>query len=73
MRSRIGLIVLAAFAASCSVALASAISPSQVTQIVSFGDSLSDAGNASIATFGAAPGPLFVARYRRVISRSDIC
>lgn len=62
MRFRIGLLVVAAFAVSCSVALASAISPSQVTQIVTFGDSLSDAGNASIATFGAEPGPGYATR-----------
>jgi phospholipase/lecithinase/hemolysin len=62
MRPRIGLLVAAAFATSCSVALASTISPDQVTQIVAFGDSLSDAGNASIATFGAVPGPGYATR-----------
>ena len=62
MRFRISLLVLAAFATSCNVALAAAISPGQVTEIVSFGDSLSDAGNASIATFGAAPGPGYATR-----------
>lgn len=62
MRLRIGLLVVVAFAASSSMALASAISTSQVTQIVSFGDSLSDAGNASIATLGLVPGPGYATR-----------
>lgn len=62
MRLRVGLLVTAAFAASCTLALASPISPSQVTQIVGFGDSLSDAGNASIATLGAEPGPGYATR-----------
>jgi phospholipase/lecithinase/hemolysin len=62
MRLRIGLLVVAAFATSCSIALASSLSPGQVTQIVSFGDSLSDAGNASIATFGAEPGSGYATR-----------
>ena len=62
MRLRIGLLVVATFATSCSVALASSLSPSQVTQLVSFGDSLSDAGNASIATFGTEPGPGYATR-----------
>jgi phospholipase/lecithinase/hemolysin len=61
MRLKIGLLVAAAFATSC-VALASTISPGQVSQIVAFGDSLSDAGNASIVTFGAAPGPGYATR-----------
>ncbi|MEO8735816.1 MAG: SGNH/GDSL hydrolase family protein [Edaphobacter sp.] len=61
MRFRMGLLVVAAFA-TCNVALASTILPGQVTQIVGFGDSLSDAGNASIATFGAAPGPGYATR-----------
>lgn len=39
-----------------------AVSPSQVSQIVAFGDSLSDAGNASIATLGAVPGPGYATR-----------
>jgi phospholipase/lecithinase/hemolysin len=62
MRLRIGLLVTAAFATSCTLALAAPISPSQVTQIVGFGDSLSDAGNASIATLGAEPGPGYAPR-----------
>lgn len=62
MRLRVGLLVVAAFATSCSLALASPLTPSQVTQIVGFGDSLSDAGNASIATFGAEPGPGYATR-----------
>ncbi|MCU1250645.1 MAG: acetylesterase [Edaphobacter sp.] len=62
MRQKIGLLVAAAFATSFSVAHASTISPGQVSQIVTFGDSLSDAGNASIATLGAAPGPGYATR-----------
>ena len=62
MRLNIGLLAAAAFATSCSVALASTISSGQVTQIVAFGDSLSDAGNASIATLGAVPGPGYATR-----------
>jgi phospholipase/lecithinase/hemolysin len=62
MRLRTGLLVIAAFATSCSVALAATISPGQVTQIVAFGDSLSDAGNASVATLGATPGPGYATR-----------
>ena len=62
MRRRIGLLVVAAFTTSCSIALASPISPSQVNQIVAFGDSLSDPGNASIATLGAVPGPGYATR-----------
>ena len=62
MRQKIGLLVAAAFATSCSLAPASTISPGQVTQVVTFGDSLSDAGNASIATLGAAPGPGYATR-----------
>lgn len=62
MRFRTGLLVLAAFATSCSVALASTISPGQVSELVAFGDSLSDAGNASIATFGVVPGPGYATR-----------
>jgi phospholipase/lecithinase/hemolysin len=62
MRLRIGLLLATAVATSCSVALASTISSGQVTQIVTFGDSLSDAGNASIATLGASPGPGYATR-----------
>jgi phospholipase/lecithinase/hemolysin len=61
MSLKIGFLV-AAFATSFSVALGSTISPGQVTQIVAFGDSLSDAGNASIATLGAVPGPGYATR-----------
>jgi len=56
------LLVVAALATSCGLAPASTISPGQVTQVVTFGDSLSDAGNASIATFGAVPGPGYATR-----------
>jgi phospholipase/lecithinase/hemolysin len=62
MRLKIGLLVASAFATSFSAALAATISPGQVSQIVTFGDSLSDAGNASIATVGAAPGPGYATR-----------
>lgn len=62
MRLRIGLLVAAAIVISSSVGLAATISPGQVTQIVTFGDSLSDAGNASIATNGTVPGPGYATR-----------
>jgi phospholipase/lecithinase/hemolysin len=62
MRLRIGLLLAAAVAASFNIALGATISPGQVTQVVAFGDSLSDAGNASIATLGAAPGPGYATR-----------
>jgi MYXO-CTERM domain-containing protein len=62
MRPRIGFLVAATVATSFSVALASPISPGQVSQIVAFGDSLTDAGNASIATGGAVPGPGYATR-----------
>jgi phospholipase/lecithinase/hemolysin len=62
MRLKIGLLAAAAFATSCSAALAATISPGQVSQIVTFGDSLSDAGNASIATAGSVPGPGYATR-----------
>ncbi|HVG27114.1 MAG TPA: SGNH/GDSL hydrolase family protein [Acidobacteriaceae bacterium] len=56
------LLSVAALAASSSAALASTLTPGQVSQIVTFGDSLSDAGNASIATFGLFPGPGYATR-----------
>jgi phospholipase/lecithinase/hemolysin len=62
MRLRINLLAAAAFAASCGVALGATLSPGQVSQLVTFGDSLSDAGNASIATLGAEPGPGYATR-----------
>lgn len=67
MRLKIGLLVnsvlaATAFATFPSAALASTISSGQVSQIVTFGDSLSDGGNASIATGGAAPGPGYATR-----------
>src|SRR5882757_10493693 len=62
MRLKTSLLAAAALATSCSFALAATISPGQVTQVVAFGDSLSDAGNASIATGGAAPGPGYATR-----------
>jgi thermolabile hemolysin len=55
---RIGTLVLAAAVfTSSSLALAS-----QYSGIVSFGDSLSDPGNASIVTLGAVPGPGYATR-----------
>ena len=63
MRLNIGSLVAAvALATSCSVGFGSTISPGQVSQIVTFGDSLSDAGNASIATLGASPGTGYATR-----------
>jgi thermolabile hemolysin len=62
MRLKTSLLAAAAFATSCSLALAATISPGQVTQVVAFGDSLTDAGNASIATGGAVPGPGYATR-----------
>ena len=56
MRLKTSLLAAAAFVTSCSLALASTISPGQVSQVVAFGDSLTDAGNASIATLGSVPG-----------------
>jgi phospholipase/lecithinase/hemolysin len=61
MRLRIGHLIVA-FATSCGIALASPILPGQVSQIVAFGDSLTDAGNASIATFGLVPGAGYATR-----------
>jgi phospholipase/lecithinase/hemolysin len=54
---RIARFVLAAVALSGSSALAASY-----TGIVSFGDSLSDPGNVSIATFGALPGAGYATR-----------
>jgi phospholipase/lecithinase/hemolysin len=62
MSLRTGLLAAAALAVSCSFALASTISPGQVSQVVAFGDSLTDAGNASIATLGAVPGSGYATR-----------
>jgi phospholipase/lecithinase/hemolysin len=61
MRIKTILLLTAVFAAPCSV-FATAIPPSQITSIVAFGDSLSDAGNASIATGGADPGAGYATR-----------
>src|SRR4051812_24386777 len=56
---RLGTLTLAAalFAAPCHSAFAASFSA-----IYSFGDSLSDAGNASIATSGVFPGPGYATR-----------
>lgn len=45
-----------------SSALAATLEPSQISGIVAFGDSLTDPGNASIATLGAVPGPGYATR-----------
>ncbi len=57
MHLRIALSVAVAFTIPCSVSFASSLSPSQVTGITAFGDSLTDTGNVYIATGGALPGP----------------
>jgi phospholipase/lecithinase/hemolysin len=62
MRLKTSLLAAAAFVTSCTFAIASTISPGQVSQIVTFGDSLSDAGNASIATLGFVPGAGYATR-----------
>jgi phospholipase/lecithinase/hemolysin len=62
MRLKTVLLLTAAFTTPCSAAFAAPILSNQVTQIVSFGDSLSDAGNASIATGGVDPGPGYATR-----------
>lgn len=62
MSLKTSLLAAAAFATSCSFALAATISPGQVTQVVAFGDSLTDAGNASIATLGSVPGAGYATR-----------
>jgi phospholipase/lecithinase/hemolysin len=57
---RVSLLLAAAAVLSCGCIAATAqttVAPSQVSQIVAFGDSLSDTGNAYIATGGAVPGP----------------
>jgi outer membrane lipase/esterase len=56
---RLGTLLLAAAvsAAPCHFALAS-----NYSEVVSFGDSLSDPGNASIGTLGANPGPGYATR-----------
>jgi thermolabile hemolysin len=62
MRSSVLLLAVAVLSSTSTTALASSVSPNQVNQIVAFGDSLSDAGNASIATLGAVPGPGYATR-----------
>ena len=62
MRLKSLLLLTAAFATPCSVGFATPVPPSQITGIVAFGDSLSDTGNASIATLGAQPGPGYATR-----------
>lgn len=62
MRLNTILLLTAALTTPCSLAFASNIPIGQVSQIVVFGDSLSDAGNASIATGGLVPGPGYATR-----------
>jgi outer membrane lipase/esterase len=50
-----------AYSGSIVAIAQSPVSPGQITQVVTFGDSLSDTGNASIATLGAVPGPGYAA------------
>lgn len=56
------LLAASACAASCSIAHGSTIPSGAINQITVFGDSLSDAGNVSIATFGLLPGPGYATR-----------
>jgi outer membrane lipase/esterase len=62
MRLRTILLLTAVSAAPCSAIFAAPISASQVTQIVSFGDSLSDPGNADIGSGGVFPGSGYATR-----------
>jgi len=62
MRFKAVFLLTAVFAAPCGAAFGAPIPPGQITQIVSFGDSLSDAGNASLATSGAQPGAGYATR-----------
>jgi phospholipase/lecithinase/hemolysin len=57
MHFKTALAAAAVSAFFCHAALAASYS-----EIVAFGDSLSDAGNASIATLGAQPGPGYATR-----------
>lgn len=57
---RLSFLFAAAAVISCGSIIATAqtpVSPSQISQIVAFGDSLTDTGNAYILTSGASPGP----------------
>ncbi len=62
MSLRAILLLTAAFSLPCSVVSATPVPPNQITGIVAFGDSLSDAGNASIATLGSQPGAGYATR-----------
>jgi phospholipase/lecithinase/hemolysin len=59
MKLRNGVAICAALLISSYMARGGTITPSQ---LIVFGDSLSDAGNASIATFGAFPGSNYATR-----------
>ncbi|HEX5282975.1 MAG TPA: SGNH/GDSL hydrolase family protein [Bryocella sp.] len=60
MRPSFLLVAAAVFSCGSIAATAqTSVSPSQVKQVVAFGDSLTDTGNAYIATFGAVPGPRY--------------
>ena len=56
------LVVAATCAMSCGLASGATIPSGQINQITVFGDSLSDAGNVSIATFGVLPGAGYATR-----------
>ncbi|HZS55377.1 MAG TPA: SGNH/GDSL hydrolase family protein [Bryobacteraceae bacterium] len=60
MRSKVVALAAVLLAAPCGVAFG--ISINTFNQIVSFGDSLSDPGNVSIATLGVFPGANYAAR-----------
>lgn len=62
MRATAVLLLAALCAAPSSVAFASSLTPGQVSGLTVFGDSLSDAGNASIGTLGQFPGPGYATR-----------
>lgn len=62
MRSVPVLFAAAALFALSPSAFATPITPGSISSIVAFGDSLTDAGNASIATLGAYPGPGYATR-----------
>ena len=59
---RIQVVALAAACLAAPYGIAFAGSVDDLTQIVAFGDSLSDPGNASIATLGDKPGPGYATR-----------
>lgn len=62
MRSVVLLLAAAVTSTAPVAALATPVSPGQINQIVAFGDSLTDPGNASIVSGGADPGPGYATR-----------